>query len=83
MQQNRPSHVRHVVLGLTVAAYMITYMDRVVTASAAPYIQKEFGFSVVTLGWVWARTGGGIDFFRFRVDGWGTVSGRGVRWRVL
>jgi sugar phosphate permease len=48
----RPSHVRHVVLGLTVAAYMITYMDRVVIASAVPSIQKEFGFSMVTMGWI-------------------------------
>jgi len=49
---SRPSHVRHVVLGLTVAAYMITYMDRVVIASAVPSIQKEFGFSMVTMGWI-------------------------------
>ena len=47
-----PSHVRHVVLGLTVAAYMITYMDRVVISSAVPSIQKEFGFSMVTMGWI-------------------------------
>ena len=26
--RQRPTHVRHIVLGLTVAAYMITYMDR-------------------------------------------------------
>jgi MFS family permease len=52
MQQNRPTHVRHVVLGLTVAAYMITYMDRVAISAAVPSIQKEFGFSVVTMGWI-------------------------------
>jgi len=45
-----PTHVRHVVLGLTVAAYMITYMDRVVMSAAVPSIQKEFGFSLVTMG---------------------------------
>jgi MFS transporter, ACS family, glucarate transporter len=48
----RPSNVRFVVLGLTVAAYMITYMDRVVISSAVPSIQKEFGFSMVTMGWI-------------------------------
>ena len=48
----RPTHVRHVVLALTVAAYMITYMDRVVISSAVPAIQKEFGFSIVTMGWI-------------------------------
>ena len=42
----------YVVLGVTVAAYMITYMDRVVISSAAPVIQKEFGFSLVTMGWI-------------------------------
>src|ERR1044071_6132444 len=48
----RMTHVRYVVLGLTVAAYMITYMDRVVISSAAPTIGEEMGFDVVTMGWV-------------------------------
>ena len=46
----RPTRVRHTVLWLTVPAYMITYMDRVVISSAMPVIQKEFGFSMVTDG---------------------------------
>jgi hypothetical protein len=41
----RPTRVRHAVLWLTVLAYMITYMDRVVISTAAPSIQQEFGFS--------------------------------------
>ena len=48
----RVTHVRYVVLGLTVAAYMITYMDRVVIASAAPSMREEFGFGLVTMSWV-------------------------------
>src|SRR6202789_607759 len=48
----RPTQVRHIVLGLTIAAYMITYMDRVVISAAVPSIQKEFGFSIVTMGWI-------------------------------
>jgi MFS transporter, ACS family, glucarate transporter len=48
----RPSRVRYIVLGLTIAAYMITYIDRVVISSAVPSIQKEFGFSIVTMGWI-------------------------------
>ncbi len=48
----RPTRVRHVILGLTVAAYVITYMDRVVISTAVPSIQKEFGFSLVTMGWI-------------------------------
>jgi MFS transporter, ACS family, glucarate transporter len=51
---SRPSHARHVVLGLTVAAYMITYMDRTVISTAAPVIRKELGFSLVTMSWVLA-----------------------------
>ena len=44
----RPTRTRHVVLAMTVAIYMITYMDRTVISSAAPVIQKEFGFSLIT-----------------------------------
>jgi MFS family permease len=51
---SRPTHVRHIVLAMTVAVYMITYMDRVVISSAAPVIQKELGFSLITMGWVLA-----------------------------
>jgi MFS family permease len=40
------------VLWLTVAAYMITYIDRVVISAAVPSIQAEFGFSLVTMGWI-------------------------------
>lgn len=43
----RPTHVRHVVLYLTVAAYMITYMDRGVISTATPLIMKEFGVKLV------------------------------------
>jgi MFS transporter, ACS family, glucarate transporter len=50
----RPTRVRHAVLWLTVAAYMITYMDRVVISTAAPSIQKEFGFSLITMGWIFS-----------------------------
>src|SRR5262249_51839610 len=35
-------------------AYMITYMDRVAISSAVPTIRKEFGFDMVTMGWVLA-----------------------------
>ena len=46
------TRVRHAVLWLTVAAYMITYIDRVVISAAVPSIQQEFGFSLVTIGWI-------------------------------
>jgi MFS transporter, ACS family, glucarate transporter len=50
--RSRPTHVRHIVLGLTVAAYMITYMDRQVLATTRPAIMKELGISLTTMGWV-------------------------------
>lgn len=65
----RPTRVRQVVLGLTVAAYMITYMDRVVISSAAPTIQKEFGFSLVTMGWILASFRWGYALFQIP-GGW-------------
>ncbi len=46
----RPTHARHVVLALTVAAYFITYMDRVVFSTAVPEIRKELGISLVQMG---------------------------------
>lgn len=48
----RPTHVRYVVLGLTVAAYMITYMDRQVLATSRPAIMKELGISLTAMGWI-------------------------------
>jgi MFS transporter, ACS family, glucarate transporter len=44
------THVRHVVLALTVIAYMITYMDRVVISTAASDMRKELGISLVAIG---------------------------------
>jgi sugar phosphate permease len=65
----RPTRVRHVVLGLTVAAYMITYMDRVVISSAVPSIQKEFGFDMVAMGWILASFRWGYALFQIP-GGW-------------
>jgi sugar phosphate permease len=40
------------VLLLTVAAYMITYFDRVLLSASVPSIQSEFGFDVIRMGWL-------------------------------
>ena len=48
----RPTHVRYAVLALTVAAYMITYMDRQVLATSRPAIMKELGISLTAMGWI-------------------------------
>jgi MFS transporter, ACS family, glucarate transporter len=63
----RPTKVRHIVLWLTVALYMNTYMDRVVISVAAPSIQEEFGFSLVTMGWIFAAFQ--ISYALFQVPG--------------
>ena len=52
VSQGRPTRVRHIVLWLTVALYFITYMDRVAISSAIPSIQKDFGLSTITVGWI-------------------------------
>ena len=52
VQIRRPSHVRYAVLGLTVAAYMITYMDRQILAVARPVIRDELNISLVMMGWI-------------------------------
>jgi len=68
-QPQRPSRVRHIVLGLTVAAYMITYMDRVVISAAVPTIQKEFGFSLTTMSYIISSFRWGYALFQIP-GGW-------------
>src|SRR6266852_2201804 len=68
-QHAQPTHVRHIVLGLTVAAYMITYMDRVVISAAVPTIRKEFGFSLATMASVIAAFRWGYALFQIP-GGW-------------
>ena len=46
----RPTYVRHVVLGLTVLIYMITYMDRVVLSTEVPVISKDLGIPLIAFG---------------------------------
>jgi len=63
----RPTRTRHVVLWLTVAVYMITYMDRVVISAAMPSIKEEFGFSTVTVGWILAAFQ--LSYAMFQIPG--------------
>jgi MFS family permease len=57
------------VLGLTVAAYLITYMDRVNISSAVPVIQKELGYSTITMGWILSSFRWGYALFQIP-GGW-------------
>ena len=65
----RPTRVRHVVLWLTVAAYMITYMDRVVISASVPSLRNEFGFSMVSIGWILSAYYWGYSLFQLP-GGW-------------
>jgi MFS transporter, ACS family, glucarate transporter len=47
-----PSRARYKVLAFVIAAYFITYIDRVLLSVAAPFIERDFGFSTITMGWV-------------------------------
>jgi sugar phosphate permease len=65
----RPTRSRFVVLGMVVAAYMITYMDRVNLAAAVPVIQRDLGFSMITIGWIFAAFRWGYALFQIP-GGW-------------
>ena len=54
---------------LTVLAYMITYMDRVVISSAVPSIQKEFGLDLTTMGLILGAFRWGYSIFQIP-GGW-------------
>lgn len=64
-----PTRIRYRVLALTVVAYMITYVDRVCISNAVPSIQKEFGFSIVTMGWILSSFQWGYALFQIP-SGW-------------
>ncbi len=50
-----PTRVRYGILGFVSVLSMITYMDRVAIASAAPYIVRDLGLaSVADLKWAFA-----------------------------
>jgi MFS transporter, ACS family, glucarate transporter len=63
----RPTHVRHVVLGLTVIAYMITYMDRQILAVARPVIMKDLGISLLMMGGI--QFGFRLSYSLFQIPG--------------
>ncbi|HVX66354.1 MAG TPA: MFS transporter [Bryobacteraceae bacterium] len=50
----KPTRARHLVIVFAVCLAIITYIDRVCISQAAPYIQKELGFSRVQMGYVFA-----------------------------
>ncbi|WP_363181974.1 MFS transporter [Sphingomonas quercus] len=47
-----PSRTRYKVLAFVIAAYFITYIDRVLLSVSAPFIERDLGLSTITMGWV-------------------------------
>jgi MFS family permease len=50
----KPTRARHLVIVFAVCLAIITYIDRVCISQAAPYIQRDLGFSRVQMGYVFA-----------------------------
>jgi sugar phosphate permease len=65
----RPTRARHAVLLLVVAAYVITYMDRVNISSAMPVIQRDLGLTAITVGWIFSSFRWGYALFQIP-GGW-------------
>src|ERR1700761_3529145 len=49
--KTRFSH-RYVVLAILFFVYLLSYMDRMIMASALPFISTEFNLSPVQMGWI-------------------------------
>jgi sugar phosphate permease len=65
----RPTRVRYRVLGLVVLVYFITYLDRTLLGTALPVVQKQFGFSIGTLGLILGSYNWGYALFQIP-GGW-------------
>jgi len=63
----KPSHVRHVVLSLTVVIYLITYMDRVILSTTGPLLRKELGISLIAFGTI--QSAFNLSYALFQVPG--------------
>jgi len=50
----RPTHVRWHIVGLLAIIAALTYVDRLNLSIAAKYVQDEFSFSIVTMGWIFS-----------------------------
>jgi MFS family permease len=64
-----PTRVRHVVTGFAVALAVITYIDRVSIAVAAPSISKDLGLSSTQMAWALAVFGWAYAIFEIP-GGW-------------
>jgi sugar phosphate permease len=75
----RPTRTRYVVLALVIAAYFITYIDRVLLSVAAPFIEKDFHLDTITVGKVLMCYS--IAYALFQIRAAGSVTRWGRVWR--
>jgi MFS family permease len=54
MHSSIPTRVRHGVVGFAIALAIITYIDRVCIAQAAPLMRRDLGLTTVQMAWAFA-----------------------------
>src|SRR5215203_1645807 len=64
-----PSRARYTVIGFAIALAVITYIDRVCIAQAAPSIRKDLGLTAIQMGWAFSVFGWAYAFFEIP-GGW-------------
>ncbi len=65
----QPSRARYTVIGFAIALAVITYIDRVCIAQAAPSIRKDLGLTAIQMGWAFSVFGWAYAFFEIP-GGW-------------
>jgi MFS family permease len=68
-QAVKATRVRYQVLFLTFMTAFIMYIDRTCMGAAAPYIRKEFGIDIITMGWIASAFNLGYTLFQIP-GGW-------------
>jgi MFS family permease len=80
----RPTRARHVVTAFAVTLAVITYLDRVAIAVAAPHLREDLGLTPVQLGWALAAFGWSYALFEIP-GGWlgDRIGSRRVLMRIV
>ena len=80
----RPTRARHVVTTFVVTLGLITYLDRVAIAVAAPHVREDLGLTPVQLGWALAAFGWSYALFEIP-GGWlgDRIGSRRVLMRIV
>ena len=78
------THARRIVLLLAIALAVITYLDRVSIAVAAPYIREDLGLSTIQMGWALSVFGWAYALFEIP-GGWlgDRIGSRRVLMRIV